>query len=332
MARSLRIQYPGAFYHIACRGNERKKIFLDDDDRYRFLVNLEESLQVYQVKLYSYILMHNHFHLLLQTARANLSEFMRRFNICYTSWFNYRHERCGHLYQGRYKAFLIDADNYLVEVSRYLHLNNVRQEKLHSLGWERQWHYARSNKWSSLSGYLNKKNMIAFVDYDFILEMIGGRRAYQKFMLDGLKSDIENPFKNAQHGIILGDSDFVALVKSKHVEGGSVREQISYRNLVTSVVNPATVLQCIVNSCRINAALLTKREKEGVIRGIAAEMLYKYCNLTQSQIGQLLGKIDYGAVYQLRTRLKKKMIRDKRTRQKFQFIENILRQMLNVEI
>jgi len=126
MARPLRIQYPGAFYHITCRGNERKEIFLDDKDRNRFLALLTESLETYQVILYAYILMINHFHLLVQTKRANLSEFMRCFNICYTGWFNYRHHRCGHLYQGRYKAFLIDADNYLLEVSRYLHLNSVR--------------------------------------------------------------------------------------------------------------------------------------------------------------------------------------------------------------
>lgn len=91
MARSLRIQFPGASYHVTCRGNERKSIFLDDDDRRNFLALLVESLETYHVILYAYVLMTNHFHLVLQTMRANLSEFMRRFNICYTGKFHYRH-------------------------------------------------------------------------------------------------------------------------------------------------------------------------------------------------------------------------------------------------
>ncbi|MGD9379274.1 MAG: transposase, partial [candidate division WOR-3 bacterium] len=91
MARPLRIQFPGAFYHVTCRGNKRRVIFRDNDDRYRFLTQLRESLQTYQVNLHAYVMMDNHFHLIVQTLRANLSEFMRRFNICYTSWFNYHH-------------------------------------------------------------------------------------------------------------------------------------------------------------------------------------------------------------------------------------------------
>jgi len=126
MARALRIQYPGAYYHVTCRGNDRKRIFGDDKDRNEFLKLLENSLDVYRVNLYSYVLMSNHFHFLIQTPAGNLSEFMRHFNVCYTGYHNYRHSRSGHLYQGRYKSFLVDVDNYLLEVSRYLHLNVVR--------------------------------------------------------------------------------------------------------------------------------------------------------------------------------------------------------------
>lgn len=130
MVRSLRIQFPGAFYHITCRGIERKHIFVDDKDRCKFLALLSESLETYQVVLFAYIMMTNHFHLLIQTRKANCSEFMRHFNICYTGWFNYHNSRCGNLYQGRYKAFLVDADTYLLEVSRYLHLNIVRLRRM----------------------------------------------------------------------------------------------------------------------------------------------------------------------------------------------------------
>lgn len=126
MARPLRIQFPGAFYHVTCRGNEHRQIFRHSDDQLRFLQLLRESLETYRVILYAYVMMSNHFHLVVQTVCANLSEFMRRFNICYTRWFNYHHRTCGHLYQGRYKAYLVDADNYLLQLSRYVHLNPVR--------------------------------------------------------------------------------------------------------------------------------------------------------------------------------------------------------------
>ena len=103
MARSLRIQYEGAVYHVSSRGNERKEIFKDETDRKAFLDLLTDSLKTYSVILYCYVLMENHFHFLLETPLANLSEFMRRFNITYTSHYNRRHKRVGHLYQGRYK-------------------------------------------------------------------------------------------------------------------------------------------------------------------------------------------------------------------------------------
>jgi len=128
MARPLRVQYPNAVYHVTCRGNEQKPIFRDDIDRKTLLKKLVQSMDIYTVKLYSYVLMNNHFHLLLETPLGNLGEFMRRFNISYTGYFNYRHKRSGHLFQGRYKSILVDKESYLSILSRYIHLNPVRTE------------------------------------------------------------------------------------------------------------------------------------------------------------------------------------------------------------
>lgn len=333
MARSLRIQYSGAFYHVTCRGNERKKIFLDDDDHHRFLVQLAESLETYQVVLYAYIMMPNHFHLLVQTLRANLSEFMRRFNICYTGWFNYHHGRCGHLYQGRYNAFLIDADNYLLEVSRYLHLNIVRIEKLRSTDYEHRWQHARTYRWSSLRGYCNRQTIINFVDYDLILSMVGGRRAYQRFIVDGLKNDIENPFKHAIHQGILGRDDFVKRVKSEHIKGGSVRDQPAYRRLIAEELEPGVVIGCVVEVCGIDRAALGQRRDSGVERGIVSELLYRYSGLTLKEIGRLLGGIDYSAVNKLRSRLQEKMAHDNEIKKQYVKAANKVRGLMsNVEI
>ncbi len=119
MARPLRIQYPGAYYHVTCRGNERKEIFLDAHDRTVFLEKLSLSLDIYNVSLLAYVCMFNHFHMLLTTPDGNLSEFMRHFSISYTSAFNLRYGRVGHLYQGRYKSFLIDADEISLSLLSY---------------------------------------------------------------------------------------------------------------------------------------------------------------------------------------------------------------------
>jgi REP element-mobilizing transposase RayT len=329
MARQLRIQYPGAYYHVTCRGNERKRIFSDNDDRRRFLYLLEESLETYQAVLYAYVLMDNHFHLVVQTMRANLSEFMRRFNICYTGWFNYHHKRCGHLYQGRYKALLVDADNYLLELSRYIHLNPVRVGRLRKCDYQERWLNLRRYQWSSLPGYINDKKVVEFVNYDMVLGMVGGRRAYQRFVVDGLKEGIEDPFEDVQYQTILGDDDFVARVKSKYIEIGSLREQPMYRDMISGMIDPEIVLRCVARVMGIDRGELMKREREGIARGLAAEMLYKYSGLTQTQIGKLLGGVDYGAVYQLRYRMKERLTQDDVLQLQYCNIEQTIRE--NVE-
>ena len=118
MARPLRIEYPGAWYHVTCRGNERSTIYRDDKDKRRFLKALGESVEAFNVEVHCYTLMGNHFHFLLKTPGANLSRFMQRFNTAYITYYNLRHHRSGHLYQGRFKAILVEADEYLLELSR----------------------------------------------------------------------------------------------------------------------------------------------------------------------------------------------------------------------
>lgn len=130
MARPLRVQFPNAWYHVTSRGNERTSTFRDDHDRRKFLEILEESCRLFRVEVHCHVLMSNHFHFLLKTVLANLSRFMQRFNTSYTVYFNRRHHRSGHLFQGRYKAILVDADAYLLELSRYIHLNPIRLKKL----------------------------------------------------------------------------------------------------------------------------------------------------------------------------------------------------------
>jgi putative transposase len=328
MARPLRIQFSGAHYHITCRGIERRKIYLDNRDRHRFLTMLADSLETYQVLLYAYIMMNNHFHLLVQTKKANCSEFMRHFNIRYTGWFNWRHERSGNLYQGRYHAYLVDADSYLLEVSRYLHLNPVRVKRLKSLSLRERWQKAIDYPWSSLLGYVNEKSVLDFVGYDRLLAMVGGRDGYRTFVRDGLRRGFENPFKHVRSRMILGDGDFAASVK-RYLRRASAREQPAYREMISFTQEPEVVLGILRRECGISKEALEQRGANGIIRGIVAELLYKFCEITQAEIGRLLGDIDYMSVYQLRGRLKRKMNKDYEVKKKYCELEMKLQQLVS---
>src|SRR3990172_3795533 len=120
MARPLRLQYPGALYHITARGNERKPVFRSDEDRETFPEILANTIDRYRLIVHAYVLMNNHYHLLLETREANLSRALRDLNGIYTAYFNRRHRRVGHLFQGRYKAILVEKESYLFELSRYI--------------------------------------------------------------------------------------------------------------------------------------------------------------------------------------------------------------------
>jgi len=126
MARPLRISYPGAIYHVTARGNARQAIVRDEADRQRFVYTLAEMVEHYQVLCHAWVLMENHYHLVLETPHANLSQAIRHLNGVYTQAFNRRHQRGGHLLQGRFKAIVVEKETYLLELCRYVVLNPVR--------------------------------------------------------------------------------------------------------------------------------------------------------------------------------------------------------------
>src|SRR5579859_4369711 len=126
MARPLRLERPGGRYHVTARGNERKAIYRDDSDRTHFLELLGEATERFGIRVHAYVLMDNHYHLLVETPEANLSRAMQWLNVSYSVWFNRRHDRAGHLLQGRFKALVVEDDAGWQEVARYVHLNPVR--------------------------------------------------------------------------------------------------------------------------------------------------------------------------------------------------------------
>ena len=140
MARQLRVEYPGAIYHVTCRmlGDSRSRLFRDNADFDRFLLRLSERVEQYNIRLYMYTLMLNHVHLVFETPEGNISRFMHSMTTAYTVYYNLRHKRHGHLFDGRFKAKLVDGDNYLLALSRYVHLNPVKVARVKNRSFDRK--------------------------------------------------------------------------------------------------------------------------------------------------------------------------------------------------
>jgi REP element-mobilizing transposase RayT len=329
MARALRIQLAGSFYHLTCRGNERKAIYRDDTDCQTFLTKLQDSLRIYQVDLHAYVLMDNHFHLMVRTLRANLSEFMRHFNISYTSAFNRRHRRVGHLYQGRYKAILVDRDSYLLELSRYVHLNPVRIASQKKRPLQEQVRLLERYHWSSLPGYWEVKNKQPWVMYDSVLEQIDhSRRKYREFIMDGIQRGYATPWDSVEGQVVLGERKFVERIK-QHIETkGTQREQPGMRQIQAKA--PGVVLRAVAQYYGVEEKRLTgKRTGLRDERAVALEMVYRHGGLRQPEIGQLFGGLDYTAVSRERKRLRDKSEQHSKIRRTLVEIES---QMSKIKI
>ena len=203
MARPLRVEFSGAIYHLTSRGNARQKVFFIDADRELFLDTLSQVVSRYGWICYAYCLMANHYHLLVETPKANLSLGMRQLNGMYTQSFNRRHNRVGHLFQGRFKAILVEKESYLLELCRYIVLNPVRVKGKGEIG---GW------KWSSYRATAGLASVPEFLSTDWILEQFGKKRAkaqkqYRAFVREGLEN---RPWEELKGQIYLGSEAFNA--------------------------------------------------------------------------------------------------------------------------
>lgn len=330
MSRPLRIQYPDAFYHVTCRGNERRAIFRHADDRKEFFRLLNRSLDIFEVQLLAYAMMPNHFHLLVCTPKGNLSEFMRHFNISYTGYFNRKYNRTGHLYQGRYKAFLIDENNYLLEVSRYIHLNPMRMKSQKPV--EQRLQYLMMNDSTSFPGYLQTQNRKIFVHYKILLDYFGGENReamneYKKFVAEGMKKDLPSPLEKGKGTGVIGSEDFVEQIKKRFSKGKGhkrpSRELPALRELGKKI-KPDHLIDRYAKLVKISREELSRKGKQSMQRAMLMEMLYRICNITQPEIGKFLGGVDYSAVSQARKRLQIRIENDPELGKEVAKIQNAL--------
>ncbi len=316
MARPLRIDYPGAYHHVINRGNNRQAIVRDNRDRERFLETLRVSVKTYAIRLHAFVLMANHFHLLLESPRGNTSEFMRRFNIAYTAQFNRRHKRTGHLYQGRFKSVLVDRDEYLSVLSRYVHLNPVRTKAWRKKDPKEQAGYVLGYPWGSLPGYVAKKKRLDFVVYDGILEeyggdTAGGRRRYRDRVLGELGAEMDFGDKVVGQSI-LGSSEFVSWVRGRFLGKGREREKPGVRAVLTEV-DPERLIEvvCRESGCGRDEVL---HGRGHVIRDLAMELLSVRCGLANVAIAKLMG-VDYSTVSLRRKGVRERLSRDRKLRE-----------------
>ena len=212
MARPLRIEFPGAVYHVTSRGNERKPIFRDDQDRKMFLDTLADVTFRYNWVCHAYCLMDNHYHLLIDTPDGNLSIGMRQLNGMYTQRFNKRHGRVGHLFQGRFKAILVQKDSHLLEACRYVVLKPVRAKRVDR---PEEW------IWSSYGATAGRAKLHPCLVTDWVLSQFGSERKiaeanYRRFVRDGIGS--ESIWNSMRAQSVLGEGGFIGSL-SDYVTG-----------------------------------------------------------------------------------------------------------------
>lgn len=208
MARPLRLEFAGALYHVTSRGDRQEDIYDDDDDRQVFLSVMASVCESCNWICHAYCLMSNHYHLLVETPDANLSRGMRQLNGVYTQTFNRRHGRVGHVFQGRYKAILVDRENYLLELSRYIALNPVRAGMVAS---------AKDWPWSSYRATIGQTKKPDYLNTEWLLAAFAKRKSvaierYKEFVAAGESQP--SPWALLRNQIYLGSEPFVEKMKS----------------------------------------------------------------------------------------------------------------------
>ena len=227
MARPLRIEYPGAYYHLTDRGVERRSIFTGDSDFVGFLDIVARLRPRYAIEVVAYCLMPNHYHLLIQTPGANLSRCMRHVNGVYTQRFNRNHLLDGQLFRGRYKAILIEVDSYLLELLRYIHRNPLEAGLVTVMD---------KYPWGSHQGYLSDAKKWRWLYKDFILSLFSddkavSRKMYKGFVSKGTPEEINQIFGRKNLPSALGRKDFLDWVKSSFFSGKRHKEVPESKNL-----------------------------------------------------------------------------------------------------
>lgn len=277
MARKPRIHASGAYYHVILRGNSKQDIFFDESDRYRFYLLLQEVVERFRCRIHAFCLMTNHVHLVVQVTDLPLSRIMQNLSFRYTRWINWRHERSGHLFQGRYQAILVDGDAYLLELVRYLHLNPVRAGMVSSPG---------AYPWSGHRAYCGQET-IPWLSTDLTLEMLSAKRSaaihvYMAFVNDGIGMGRRGEFhgEKVDDSRLLGSEEFVRSLIGERKE---LSGKISIDEVVSAVCDRYGVTPEML-------ALPGKQRALSHVRGMAAWVVQDILSCTLTELARCTGR------------------------------------------
>ncbi|HEY5648612.1 MAG TPA: transposase [Nitrospiria bacterium] len=285
MSRPLRIEYPGALYHVMNRGGEARKTFFDKSDYQLFLDLLQEAFDRWEAEILAYCLLPNHYHVCLRTPLGNLSRIMRHVDGLYTQRFNRAHHRDGTLFRGRYKAILVDGDSYLTSVVRYIHLNPV------VAGLSKT---PQAYRWSSHSAYLKKKAPI-WLSTKPVLGYFPHRESFHRFVLSGNEPNMERFYRMGRQAPVLGSETFLEGLKRKMPGMGKEHPRYERKTFRPSFDQ---VIRAVSGEYEkpANEIMSGRRGQGNEARKVAMFLVSRMCELTLQQAAGKFNVSSYGVV------------------------------------
>ena len=319
MARPLRIEYPGAWYHVMNHGRRGEDIFSDGKDFEAFLVLLKEAAELFGFRVAAYCLMSNHYHILVQTPDGNLSRVMRHINGVYTQRYNRRHKEDGQLFRGRYKSILVEEDSYLLELLRYIHRNPVRANICKSV---------EDYPWSSHHSYVSNAKKWAWVHKRFLLGMFASqaskaKKAYVEFVQYADSLETIDFFNKKNLASIFGSPNFIEWVKGKFYLQKQHNEVPESRQLAPTI---ADIKKAVCQLYKENEIVLTqsKRGQVNEPRNLSIYLARKHSGLKLSEIGFEFGLEKYSSVSSIVIRTEQMISQNKQLKKRVEKIRSTL--------
>jgi putative transposase len=309
MSRALRIQYPGAWYHAMNRGLNRRNIFIDDSHRELFLHLLSEIHNRYNIQIHSYCLMDNHYHLLIHTPKGNLSRAMRHLNSLYTQGFNRQTKRDGPLFRGRYKAILVEAEHYGLELTRYIHCNPVTAKICSN---------PAKYSWSSYQAYLGRVKKPHWLYCEEMLARCSTRlsiKKYQEFVEGESDISIAEILTKKQFPSVLGSPKWIKEIKERYVKkiedkeiyiSQEFEEQDEERNIKELIQQ----ILDFYNKTWANFKKESKPRAENKLRNWFVYLAVEYGGYEHKEIARSIGNISLSGVTQIKRRLQRRIEKD----------------------
>jgi REP-associated tyrosine transposase len=336
MARPLRVEYPGAYYHVMNRGNRRQTVFLSENDVDLFLEKLGGFSSAYHVRILCYCLMNNHFHLYLKTEDANLSKFMQALLTSFTISKNRRDHSSGHLFQGRYKAFIVEDKEYGSVLSRYIHLNPVRTLTTSNLDLSKKRKLLRvTNKLNSYPALIGLSKAPEWLSSSLTLKRWGKTRKeqmknYSKYVEKGLTREIADPMESAVAQTILGSESFVDKIRRSLTdisENINLRRELGDKAKLFGSLDVTAVIDAVCRFYKVDRNyILTKNSRNNEARQVLLYLSCKFCRgkYSLSKLGEHLGALTVGSLTSSRYKMAIKINNDRNLKAKIKKIEDYI--------